>query len=166
MKNKLIAGLFSLALILLVAIGPLWSAEKLEEVETSRSGLIPFTQVIEQHNNTTITTYSPFWESNEDNKGYIYWSNEPLAGIGYCVRQDTGSNTAINIPGTFNVSGYEDVYNYGLVDGGYVNSGLMYIHLYYTLDFDYLNTHNINTFYLMVDMEDYDYSPLRFIVRN
>jgi len=98
-KNKLIAGLFSLALILLVIVGPLWLAEKLEEVETAQDGIVPTSEVISNAN--TTYSYTPYMEFN--NETMCRWTTTVYGDR--CVI----SGNTYNCDTSINVSGFMDI---------------------------------------------------------
>ena len=82
MRSRLIAGIFSLLLVLLVIVGPVYLSEKLEVIETSRSGLIPFSEVVSESN--TSTYYEPYYNLNNDTEGSMSISGTPYSnGVSY-----------------------------------------------------------------------------------
>jgi hypothetical protein len=64
------AGVFSLCLILLVAVGPMWLADRLEHVETAREGIRSAEEIISEGN--TTTSFTPYKQLNNDTKGHRY----------------------------------------------------------------------------------------------
>ena len=54
------AGIFSLLLVLLVIVGPVYLAEKLEQVETSRGALVSTSEIISQSN--TTESFNPYMD--------------------------------------------------------------------------------------------------------
>jgi len=104
-RSRLIAGIFSIALVLLVVVGPLYLSEKLEAIETAQDGLTPTDQVISESNSSTI--YTPYLETNSTNEGYFDIAGfDDISHIFYCASAIDHEGDVI-----YNANGYEDIYS-------------------------------------------------------
>lgn len=101
--NRLLAGIFSLALIGLVIVGPLYLAEKLEQIETSDENIVSIDD-IETHN-TTSTSYEPYLEFN-DATDMPYYHMEETYEPGFFINAE-GIRELTSY--TFNYNGYWDL---------------------------------------------------------
>ena len=109
------AGIFSLLLVGLVVVGPIWISEKLEEVETAQEGIKTFSEVREEYetsssyvwnNSTEVTGYIPYLESNSSNYG-IY----DEGGVDYyrCQSGTHNPSSKYSENPTYNYDGFRDI---------------------------------------------------------
>jgi len=142
--KKLIAGLFSIGLVLLVVVGPLWLAEKLEGVETSRSGLIPFTQVIE--NSTTTTKYTPYFDLNINNIANM--TDPSWTGSGAIISAVNGPSTHYMIEDSNMIFNYNGFTHKLLTTS---QDGVDRISIHYFLSAEELLTNNVKNINIMIN---------------
>jgi hypothetical protein len=102
---RLIAGLFSLFLLGLIVIGPLYLSEKLEAIETSQSGVISFDELISEMSvNETLMGYEPYLELNTETENHHYVAPFTQVGV-YFIDYSTYRGMSIL---TYNSDGYVD----------------------------------------------------------
>jgi len=91
------AGVFSLCLILLVVVGPMWLAERLEMIETA--GLMRTEDVVTEENTTTSVSYVPYKDFNSTD-ATNFCDIGPVAWSG-------GDDSSLSV--TYDVDGYTDL---------------------------------------------------------
>jgi hypothetical protein len=102
------AGVASLCLILLVAVGPIWLAEKLEPVETAREGTKSAEEIIVSED--TTTSYAPFVEFSNVTACPRY-REEAVDGSSYAYYYTSPGNDFYELDGgvVFNCDNYMDM---------------------------------------------------------
>lgn len=145
--------MFSLALILLVIIAPLYISEGLEEIETAQEGLISRDELHSTSN--TTSTYVPFVEMNEETEG---WVNPGSGGLDYGYSFNVGGATwddpALK---SYNIDEYLDYVDY-------TQETLDYGYIYMKGDFYTLAQEGITGFYFsFTSNNEYAYIQTRFL---
>jgi hypothetical protein len=91
------AGVLSLSLVLLVVVGPMWLAERLEMIETA--GLMRTEDVVTEENTTTSVSYVPYKDFNSTD------------AVNFCdigpVSWNGGDDSTLSL--TYDVDGYKDL---------------------------------------------------------
>ncbi len=99
MRSRLIAGIFSIALVLLVVVVPLFLAEKLETIETSQDGIVSASSI------SSETTYKPYMELSPDTIGRF---NAYDYGFYYGIGTEYNEFTTLS----WNTTDYWDIATY------------------------------------------------------
>ncbi len=148
MKSRLIAGIISLLLVLLVVVGPVYLSEKLEVIETSRSGLIPFEEVVSENSSSTV--YEPYVQFSEENI-IPYNANDRPINSGWCFFR-LGNKEGVQ---QFDVDGTIDLFYYdgeGVVD---LSTGeAPFLYMFIELSAQNCLTDNAILFSFMLNTED------------
>ena len=155
MRSRLIAGIFSLLLVLLVIVGPVYLSEKLEVIETSGSDLKSFEEVRSESvttwvNGSEVVGYSPYRELNNETAGYCsgYYGADYTGACWRSTAQDPEDLAEVTIL-SYNVNEYND----SLFYGGVSDSGI-YFGVWIEIDINYMLENEIKYFYLSIDIGD------------
>jgi len=144
MRSRLIAGIFSIALVLLVVVGPLYLAEKLENIETAQNGLIATDQLLSEEN-LTLNGYTPYLEMNSTTaQPYYYDSTWYDYGIFF---YESGFYDITSV--SFNNDGY--------IDTSYCSSSVgngAFLYFYMRCDFSDMYENDITEYYFNMNLAD------------
>lgn len=145
--QQMLGSFLTIFILAMVITVPFWISEELKEVETARSDLIPFQQIVSSEiitwDNETITTYEPYWQSNSTNIGYLYWSNSPISGPGHAVLYNVMADA---MSYTHDANGKLDLYYIT----SYSSSNSLTFNFYYDLSFTDLINDNANQIYINI----------------
>jgi hypothetical protein len=157
MRTQFFTGIVGLSLVLLLVIGPLYVADRLEGIETARVDLKSFSELVTsssvEWDNETIESYQPYIEMNSStvftregiNFGRDY--NNRASCFGYWSYNTAMTNHIdANFP-TWNVDGFKDYYDMPSLTDNAQQQGLFLK----VPSFSDLISDNANQFYLYWD---------------